>query len=487
MGTYQRMKLPFLLALALFLPACHWGHPKEPRKSVVKIFTTVQNVDFYEPWKPGSTDNLEGCGCILPGGQILTNAHLTDKANYIEVQKFGETKKYVAKVDKVGYDTDLALLTVEDKDFATGTVPVQFDDLPQPGDKLTFQGGDELSVKEDTVSGLDMVWSWEGNASVPALLVNSEIDSKINGCPVFNKDGWFVGIPFTSWHSHEKSGTILPVNMVQRFLRAVKNGRAYDGLVDNGFYCQNLESPALRDYYHVPPNKTGVVVSKVLYGGAADGLFKEGDVVTAIDGHSIDNDGYVQLNKQERVGADYLLAQYLPGESAEISFFRDGKTMKVKQVLKPIPTLVTYRADNRHPSYFMIAGFVFVPMTYNYLQSVDWNNLKPELKELYSHGLITPERKQVVLLSHVLPDDLNSGYQYFENIVVDKVNGHPIGDMKDLVAAFDHPQGGNDIVEFDDHAWSGSKIVFDATKAKKSTKEIMSGLNIPADRSDDLK
>jgi S1-C subfamily serine protease len=175
---------------------------------VVKVFTTYQNVDFYEPWKPGSTDTLEGCGSILPGGEILTNAHLVNKANYIEVQKFGETKKYVAKVDKEAYDMDLALLKVDDKDFAAGIVPVDFDDVPQEGDKVSLQGGDELSVKDDTVSGLDMVWCWEGNASVPAIILSSEIEAKINGCPVFNKNGKFIGIPLpagTATRSREPS------------------------------------------------------------------------------------------------------------------------------------------------------------------------------------------------------------------------------------------------------------------------------------------
>ena len=361
---------PFL-AVALLLPACSTFRHRDTKKSVVKVFTTIQNVDFYEPWKPGSNTSLEGCGTILPDGRILTTAHLANKATYIEVQKYGETKRYEAKVDQVGNDLDLALLTVADKDFSKGTVPVEFGDLPAPGDKISLQGGDELSAKDDTVSGLDMAWVWEGADYVPVLMTGADVDPKINGCPVFDKDKKFVGIPFSSWHKQDKSGSILPVTVVKTFLRAVKGGRSFPGQADPGVYTQELKSPALRDYYHLPQDKTGVVTTQVLYGGASVGLLKEGDVITGLDGFDIDDEGYIQLDKNQRVAADYLTALLLPGETTHFDIYRDGKKLKVDVPLKTLPKLVDYRADNRHPTYFMIAGFVFVPLTYNYLLGMD--------------------------------------------------------------------------------------------------------------------
>ncbi len=493
----HRLKLALIcgsiFVLSVFLPACQFKpfQPPPPppvkntQKSVVKIFATSQNVDFAEPWKPGSEFSLEGCGCILNGGRVLTTGHLVDKANYIEVQKFGETKRYVAKVEKLACDLDLALLSVEDKDFPVGTEPVEFGDLPQPGDKVVLQGGDELSKKEDTISGLDMVWSWEAETGVPALLTGSEIDEKLQGCPVL-KNGKFVGLPFSAWHKDEKVGMLVPVTMVAEFLRAVEGGRDYPGLADLGLDTQNLKSPDLRAYYRLPPDKSGVVVTQVLYGGSSVGILKEGDVITAVDGHAVDNEGYTFLDKLGRVSVDYLISLKLPGDTLNMDVFRGGQPLKLQVPIGTEPKLVPYRPDNRHPTYYMNAGFVFVPLTYNYL-SMDWNNMKPELKDLSNRGVLGPERKQVVVLSHVLPADINEGYHYFTNIIVDKVNGRPVTGMKDLVEDFAHPEGKYDVIEFDDHSWTGSVIVFDARKAKKATRDIMRDLSIPADRSDDLK
>ena len=477
---------PFLLLAftALLACSCHKGE-KDFKKSVVKVFSTVQNVDYYEPWKPGSEARLEGCGSILKDGRILTTAHLIHKSTYIEVQKFGETKRYVAKVDADGYDTDLALLTVDDKDFFKGVKPVEFGDLPQPGDKLVLQGSDELSMKDDSVSGLDMVWTWEGGCFLPAIMTDSDIDTKNDGCPVL-KDGKLVGIPFESWHQSKKAGSLMPVNMIEMFLKSVEGGRPYGGLSDLGVYGQDLENTALRDYYHLKPGQTGVVVTKVLYEGAAEGLLKEGDILMAIDGQKLDNEGYIDLGKSGRIEGDYLISLHPPGEETSLDILRDGKEMKIKVPLKPAPNLVSYRADNRHPTYFMIAGFVFVPLTYNFLQAAGSSN-KPALQELNSHGLISPEHKEIVVMSHVLPHDNNVGYENMSNFMVDKVNGQPVTEMKDVISALNHPVGGYDIIEGDNHAWSGSVIVLNAKKAAQATQEILKTYRIPSDRSKDLK
>ncbi len=485
-GSAPSVQVLFLSCAILFLPACRWHKAGDLKKSVVKVFSTVQNVDFYEPWKPGSQVQLEGCGVVIPGGRILTTAQFANKANYIEVQKFGETKRYVAKVDQVGYDMDLALLSLEDKDFFKDAEPVEFGELPAPGDKVVIHGGDEISVKEDTVSGLDMVYSTESMRFVPGLITYNPIDTKKDGCGVFS-NGKFVGLPFESWHVPDKTGSFIPINVVQRFLKGTEKGKRYDGFPDIGVFVQNLENPSLQAYDKLSPDKTGVVVTKVIYGGSADGFLQAGDILTAIDGHPIDNEGDITLAKSERIDWTYLITFYLMGEKTSLEILRDGHPMKVEVPLKPPSKLVPFRPDNIHPTYYFYAGFVFVPLTANYFGSGDWESFKPELKDLFFHGDPTPERKQVVLLSHVLPHDINVGYDQQTNLIVQKVNGRPISEIKDLIAAFQNPMGGYQVIELDDHTWFGSRIVFDAAKAPQATAELMSELKIPADRSSDLR
>ncbi len=482
----SKLKIMLGLCLVLFLCVCAWAGDDSLKLSVVKVFTTAQNVDYYEPWKPGSPVQMQGCGVILPGKRVLTTAHLINKGNFIEVQKFGETKRYVAKVEKLGFDLDLALLSVEDDDFFTGTKPVEFGDLPGRGDKLLIQGGSELSIKEDSVSGMDMVWSMEGGRQVPAILTNGPIDGINDGCPVFS-GGKFVGIPFECTGKPDKTGSLIPINVIQRFFKGIANGRVYDGFPDLGFYTQDLKNPTLRAYFKIPPKQTGEVVTKILYNGSADGFLKEGDVLTALDGYPVDDEGYVTLKKIGRIPEYYLATFYLMGESMTLDILRDGKPLKVKMPLKPISRLLDCRSDNRHPSYFTAAGFVFVPLTINYFATTNWENFKPELQDLFFHGYTSASRKQVVLITHVLPHEINKGYDKLTNLIVTQVNGRPISEIKDVVDAFDHPLGKYDVIEVDDHEWFGSTIILDAEKMKQATDEIMDTFKITDDRSADLK
>jgi S1-C subfamily serine protease len=483
--TLPSLKLGACFCLGLFLCIRAWGGDDSLKKSVVKVFTTAQNVDYYEPWKPGSQIQLRGCGTLLPGNLILTTAHLVNKGNYIEVQKFGDTRRYVAKVEQVGFDLDLALLSVDDPDFFSDTKPVEFGGLPGRGDKLVIEGGDELSVKEDSVSGMDMVWGNEGGRQQPAILTNAVIDPTNDGCPVFS-GGKFIGVPFDSSGKSDKSGSVNPVNVIQTFLKDVQGGRSYEGFPDLGFYTQDLENPSLRSYYRIPPKQTGEIITRVFYGGSADGILKEGDVLTALDGHPVDDDGYITLPKEGRIPELYLATFYSIGEAINLDILRDGKPQKIKMPLKALSRLLPNRQDLRHPTYFLMGGFVFVPLTVNYFATAAWDSFNPELQEILFHGLVTPERKQVILISHVLPHEINKGYDKLGNLVVTRVNGRPISDMKDLLDAFERPLDGYHVIEVDDHDWFGSTIIVDADKAKEATGEIMDTFKVPADRSKDL-
>lgn len=335
-----------LLALiwALHKPAAADIHSQ----SVVRVSMEGQNPDFYEPWKPGSTFGLEGAGCIVPGWRILTTAHMVNKSTYIEVKKYDQTRRYVAKVEAVDQDLDLALLSVDDQSFFSGTVPVEFGGLPARGDKLLIQGGDKLAIKEDTVAAISLVHSEEAGRSLPAVLTSLEIEATDNGCGVFCK-GKLVGVPFDSTDKPDKTGSLIPAPVIQRFLRGVQAGRGHDEVPSLGIYTQELESLALKAHAKVPAKASGVLVSRVLYGGSAEGLLEEGDVLTAVDGHAVDGEGSVNLEGTGRIPMSYLTVFRLPGEALSLSILRDGKPMQVRVPLKAGKGLVPYDEGERHP------------------------------------------------------------------------------------------------------------------------------------------
>lgn len=464
------------------------------KSSVVQFFTVTKEPDYYEPWKLSFQQNLSGSGVILPGNRILTNAHVVSDQVFVQVRKSGDDRKYTAKVEFVAHDCEAALVSVEDPAFFEGTVPAKLGSLPFQRDKVAAYGfplgGDQLSITEGVVSRIEVNGYTHSGRRLLLIQTDAAINSGNSGGPVF-KDGRLIGISFQSYAGSEAEniGYIVPVTLIERFLADVKDGR-YDGVPALGVHVQKTASAALRAYAGIPPKKSGVLVSRVLFGSPAWGLLEEGDVLTALDGVAIQSDGTFPFRKDERLELSHLVNLHQMGEAVAVELLRRGVPMTVPVRLSPFEPLVPGPHYDRRPSYFIHGGLVFTPLTRNFLNLWKRESQDPRFRHYADNGLPTPERRQVVLLKQVLPHEANVGYHRVQQAVVQRVNGRPVGDMKDLVAAFAAPQGRWQVVEVDAHSDAeepATRVVLDAEAAAAAGPAILKRFDIPADRSPDLR
>jgi hypothetical protein len=168
-----------------------------------------------------------------------------------------------------------------------------------------------------------------------------------------------------------------------------------------------------------------------------------------------------------------------------LKILRDKKPLTVSVTLKADARLVPFVKYDTDPTYFIFGGLVFTPLCSNYFQT---SKAQPSgFMPLYFSGLPSADRKQVVIISHILSHEINKGYgSRYANLVVKKVNGANISEMKDLIKAFEKPLDGRHVIEIDDPVEVGTKIVLDASKAKQATTDVLAKNNIPSDRSQDL-
>ncbi len=123
--------------------------------------------------------------------------------------------------------------------------------------------------------------------------------------------------------------------------------------------------------------QTGVLVTYIPTGSSAEGILKHGDVVLSIDGKTIENDGTIRLRDNERINAEYMVHSKFIGDSVQFRILRDGKIMDVDIVLTtPITStaLVPYTQYDKAPTYYIVGGLVFQPLTRNYLNT--WGELE---------------------------------------------------------------------------------------------------------------
>ncbi len=468
---------------------------------MVKIFTVTKKPNYYQPWDFGYQKSSGGSGCVIEGRRILTNAHVVSNQVYVQVLKTGDVKKYSARVGFVDHGSDLALLELEDPAFFEGTVPVEFGELPERRDKVAVYGfpigGNELSITEGVVSRIEVRAYSHSKRELLAIQVDAAINPGNSGGPVI-RDGRLIGVAFQSYSRSkqvENSGYVVPIPLIEHFLQDVQAGRS-NGIPALGIYFQKLESDALRTYLRMEANDSGVLVTRVIHGSSAFGVLEEEDVITRIGGEAVANDGSISFRGDDRVHFSHVLARHHVGDRMEIEVLRHGERETLSLELQAPVGLVARPKNDVRPTYFVFAGLVFTPLTYNYMREYgEWKDIDHRLKFFYTDGLPTPERKEIVLIGQVLAHDVNIGYHKLHNAVVERVNGKVITEIRDVLRALETPVGKFHVFHLDHHtarstsdyaADAGTRIVIEADKAEGATREVLDRYGIARDRSQDL-
>jgi len=471
------------------------------RRSVVKLFTVIKEPNYYQPWDLEYQKTSGGSACIVSGNRILTNAHVVSHHLYVQALKPGDSKKYTARVIHVDHDTETALLTVDDPQFFEGTVPVRFGELPFRNTKVAVygfpMGGNELCITAGIVSRIEVRSYTHSQRALLALQTDAAINPGNSGGPVFMNDE-LIGIAFQSYKQKdlEKAGYVVPIPIIRHLFEDLDDGQI-TGVPDLGIYWQKIENHSLRDYVGLTGARTGVLVTRVVHGSSADGVLSEGDVLTAIDGTPVACDGSIPLRTHDRVHFSYLVTRHQVGGKISVEILRRGEPHQLAIELRKLATLVPPPLPDRRPTYFIFAGLVFLPLTYDYMTTWKWENVTPRFKHYYYSRLPSERHEQIVLVNQVLAHDINVGYHQIHGAVVERINHVDIVSIRDVPRALEAPIGKFHVIELDYHGMRGessdyhstygTRIVLDAALAARATAEILAQNGIASDRSADLR
>jgi hypothetical protein len=314
-----------------------------------------------------------------------------------------------------------------------------------------------------------------------AVQVDAAVNPGNSGGPALS-DGKIVGVVMQVITKSQNIGYLVPVNMVQHFIEDMKDGR-YDGFADLGLGTQKLENPAMRRYYGLDDNVSGKLIVKVVYNSSLSGILKEEDILTAVDGHNIENDGTVEFRKHEYTHYQHFVDAYQMGESVKLDIIRDKVKMQVEAPLKHTSDdmfLVKTTRYDTMPSYFVYGGYVFSPLTRNLIVSTQLNRLK--LSYLASKWQ-EDDKSEVVVLLKVLASDMSRGDNDFAMWPIDKVNGEPFKNFQEFYEKMQTIKSEYIVLEDND----GVKVIIDREEAQTKQDAILKKYNIEFNRSVDLR
>jgi Do/DeqQ family serine protease len=261
-----------------------------------------------------------GSGVIVsPAGYILTNHHVVDAADEIEVA-LTDGKKLLATVVGIDPETDLAVLRVS----AEGLPAITFghSETLQVGDPV-LAIGNPFGVGQTVTSGIVSALGRSGlhiNTFENFIQTDAAINPGNSGGALVDAGGNLIGINTAIYSRSGGSmgiGFAIPVSTAKMVLdQIIRNGSVTRGWI--GVEVQEI-TPALAESFHLADAR-GTIIAGVLRGGPADKAgVKPGDVLTAINDAAV-SDPQRMLN---------LVAALKPGTSAKMRLRRQSQTLDV--------------------------------------------------------------------------------------------------------------------------------------------------------------
>jgi len=476
-----------LIFLCFFTTALLFSAPlqeEHSKQAIVKIYTTAQIPNYQEPWS-STMRSSTGSGAIIEGGYILTNAHVVANQSFIEVQRYGNPKRYIAKVYAVSHQVDLALLKVEEKAFFEGVKALTLGSLPHMEQQIVVygypMGGNTLSATIGIVSRIEHHNYAHSGEAFLAVQVDAAVNPGNSGGPALS-DGKIVGVVMQVITQSQNIGYLVPVNLVQHFIEDMKDGK-YHGMADIGLGTQKLENPALRQYYGLDDNQTGQLVNKIVYHSTLKDLLQAGDILIAINGHKIQNDGTIEFRKYEYTHFHYVIDSYQMGEEISLDIIRKQKPLQVKAKLQytadDMYLIKTTRYDTL-PSYFAYGSYIFSPLTRNLVRSTQRNRI--QLSHFASQWQDVNKTEVVVLLK-VLASDMSRGDNHFAMWPIDTVNGQSFKNFQEFYEKVSSIT--DDYLILADK--QGVRVIINRKEAQAEQAEILKRYNIEFDKSIELR
>jgi S1-C subfamily serine protease len=435
-----------LVCSALLLATNLFAQPNgKLQNSVVRITATDVQPDYKAPWNSGAIQRGTGAGFLIDGGRIMTNAHVVSNSRYLTVERDGDPNKYPATVLFVAHDCDLALIEVASPEFLKNMAPLTFGGIPELESTVSAYGypigGQRMSVTTGIVSRVDFqLYTHSSIDQHLAIQISAQINPGNSGGPVM-QNGKVVGVAFQGYSGDVAQGVayMIPTPVITRFLTDVKDGR-YDRYVDLGVTYSKLQNPAQRRFLGLQDDGRGVLVNTVIAGGSSAKVLQSGDVLLAIDGLPIATDSFVEL-EGARVEMPEVVERKFKGDKVKLDIVRNKQPMSVTVELEPLwPYLFQGHSYDVQPRYVVFGGLLFQPLSLDLMQAYQPQDLRlRHYFDFFVSEQIYLEHPEIIVLTNILPDPINTYLSPYRASIVNEVNGKRIRTLADLAQALAEP------------------------------------------------
>ncbi|MDH4224121.1 MAG: hypothetical protein OEW12_00555 [Deltaproteobacteria bacterium] len=475
-------KTGLLLVLAVFAAgSAAWG---EEFRGMVSLKTTYRQVDTQNPWNKRNEDTILGNAVVAGKGILLTTSDMVKNAALIQVRKFGRYPDYKARLLKVDYELDMALLAVDSPEFWKDLQPLPLAAKPITAGRFVinrWRSNGRFEQGTGEVVDVRISSSRYGSMEIPALRASTNMTG-LGWAEVLTVNGEVVGM-VSSHNRQEIQGNLSP--LMRLFVEGATSGKKTAGFAHRGFAWQQTNHPAITSYLGLKPGSPGVLVRKVYPNGTGAGELKVGDILVVLGRYYINPEGQISH-------PDYGLVQFTLAINESLDktipavVVRDGQIKKLELTRKRFKEddyrINPYQFDS-DLDYEVFGGLVLQELNLEYLRSFgdNWQTQAPP-RLVMEFGLNslreTPAVEKVLIVSKVLPDESILGYENSENAMVTKMNGIPVHSLQGFREAIKTPVDGYQILETMP-GQGRAKLVFKADQMEASNRRVGELYDVP--------
>lgn len=271
----------------------------------------------------------QGSGVIVAAdGVILTNNHVVDGADQIEVQLRGAKDRIKATLVGADPKTDVAVLRIEAKGLRP--IAIADSDRVRVGD-LAFAIGNPFGVGHSVSMGIVSA-TGRGDVGITDYEDFIQTDASINpgnsGGALVDSLGRLVGINtaiFSRGGGNIGIGFAIPANLAKRIMDQLLAG----GKVVRGYLGVQIGevTPELARKFQVEPGR-GALVAEVVEGGpAAKAGVRAGDVIVRVGEVAVAEPRQLRMH----------VAGMAPGAEVAVAVMRDGREESLRLVVGELP------------------------------------------------------------------------------------------------------------------------------------------------------
>jgi hypothetical protein len=214
--------------------------------------------------------------------------------------------------------------------------------------------------------------------------------------------------------------------------------------------------------------------------GPSAAVLQPGDVLLAIDGHPIASDSNVEL-EGEQAQFEEVVERKFKGDSVKFDIWRNKQplTVTIKHLFTPWPYLIQGHSYDVNPRYVLYGGLLFQPLNLDLMEAYRSTDLR--LRHFFEYFVLEQiylQHPDVIVLTNILPDPINTYLAPYRGGIVDEINGKKVRTLDDLANAFSEKADHFVIRMIGD----GPPLVLDRQKVEAARERIDTRYNVLKDQ-----